>query len=483
MALPLRAQEQLGTDREPLEEESEQEPQVVETTQDQDDEVDLGRLPESFDMALDSLLNARYKEYYSLSKPRRREQREDIASKDELYSRRVMKMESAIPLTYNPAVREAIDLYVNRRSTLMSVMLSRASYYFPIIEEELDRQGLPLELKYLAIVESALNPTAVSRMGATGFWQFMLRTGKIYGLEINSLIDERMDPRKSTRAMCEYFKDMYALYGDWMLSIAAYNCGPGNVNKAIRRSGGKRDFWEIFPYLPRETRSYVPFFIAAFYSMEYYKEHDIHPVPIQMPIATDTVHIAVRCTTKELAEMAKVPLETVELLNPMYKKGIIPGNQHPQVIELPSQEAITFAAEKDTLLAKLRLEEELEEVREAAVERITYTVRRGESLGSIAKKYHVTVAQLREWNNLTSNMIHPGQPLVIAGDKGIYTPTSAAPKTKSTTEGTRYYTVKKGDTLSGIAAKYRGVSVRDIKQANGLRSNRIDIGQRLIIPE
>lgn len=492
-ALPLRAQSQVATDHEPVADkeeqaaEEQQEPQVVETTQDQDDEVDLGRLPESFDMALDSLLNARYKEYYSLSKPRRREQQEDIASKDELYSRRLKQMESAIPLTYNPAVREAIDLYVNRRSTLMSVMLSRASYYFPIIEEELDRQGLPLELKYLAIVESALSPTAVSRMGATGFWQFMLRTGKIYGLEINSLVDERMDPRKSTRAMCEYFKDMYALYGDWMLSIAAYNCGPGNVNKAIRRSGGKRDFWEIFPYLPRETRSYVPFFIAAFYSMEYYREHDIHPVPIHMPIATDTVHIDIRCTTKELAEMTKVPLETVELLNPMYKKGIIPGNQRPQVIELPSQEAITFAAEKDTLLAKLRLEEELEEAREAAVERVTYTVRRGESLGSIARKHHVTVAQLKEWNNLTSNMIHPGQPLVIAGGKVASSTTAAAPKAKSkkatTTGATRYYTVKKGDTLSGIAAKYRGVSVRDIKRANGLRSNRIDIGQRLIIPE
>ena len=201
------------------------------------EEPDLGRLPESFDMALDSLLNARYKEYYSLSKPHRQASKRELESKDQLYRDRLAQMESAIPLTYNPAVREAIDLYVNRRSNLMSLMLSRATYYFPIIEEELDRQGLPLELKYLAIVESALNPTAVSRMGATGFWQFMLCTGKIYGLTINSVIDERMDPRKSTRAMCEYFKDMYALYGDWMLAIAAYNCGPGNINKAIRRSG------------------------------------------------------------------------------------------------------------------------------------------------------------------------------------------------------------------------------------------------------
>ena len=315
------------------------------------EEPDLGRLPESFDMALDSLLNSRYKEYYSLSKPKRQASKRELESKDQLYRDRLARMESAIPLTYNPAVREAIDLYVNRRSNLMSLMLSRATYYFPIIEEELDRQGLPLELKYLAIVESALNPTAVSRMGATGFWQFMLRTGKIYGLTINSVIDERMDPRKSTRAMCEYFKDMYALYGDWMLAIAAYNCGPGNINKAIRRSGGKRDFWEIFPYLPRETRSYVPFFIAAFYSMEYYREHDIRPSAIHIPIATDTVHLARRCTTRELAEITSVSLDTIELLNPMYKKGIIPGNQQSQVIVLPAQAAIDFASNKEKYFA------------------------------------------------------------------------------------------------------------------------------------
>lgn len=446
----------------------------------EDEAADLGRLPESFDMALDSLLNARYRDYYSLSKPRRnadQRQQRDLAATDDLYRRRVEQMESAIPLTYNPVVREAIDMYVHRKSNLMSLMLSRASYYFPIIEEELDRQGLPLELKYLAIVESALNPTAVSRMGATGLWQFMLRTGKVYGLEINSLVDERMDPRESTRAMCEYFKDMYALYGDWMLAIAAYNCGPGNVNKAIRRSGGKQDFWEIFPHLPRETRSYVPFFIAAFYSMEYYRDHDIHPSTIRMPIATDTVHIGVRCTTRELAEMTGVPLDTVELLNPKYKKGIIPGNQAPQVVELPAPEAITFAAEKDSILSVRFARKELpEEAAEEQQEHITHTVRKGESLAVIARRHGVTVEQLMEWNHLSSRMIHPGQPLVIRGG-------TARPAQKSTpSSSARYYTVKKGDTLSGIAAKYRGVTVSRIKQANNLRSNTIRPGQRLLIP-
>lgn len=459
------------------------------------EEPDLGRLPESFDMALDSLLNSRYKEYYSLSKPKRQASKRELESKDQLYRDRLARMESAIPLTYNPAVREAIDLYVNRRSNLMSLMLSRATYYFPIIEEELDRQGLPLELKYLAIVESALNPTAVSRMGATGFWQFMLRTGKIYGLTINSVIDERMDPRKSTRAMCEYFKDMYALYGDWMLAIAAYNCGPGNINKAIRRSGGKRDFWEIFPYLPRETRSYVPFFIAAFYSMEYYREHDIRPSAIHIPIATDTVHLARRCTTRELAEITSVSLDTIELLNPMYKKGIIPGNQQSQVIVLPAQAAIDFASNKEKYFASHHKSEakvedsasDIEEEQTADSEReVTYRVRRGDSLGSIARRYHVTTAQIKEWNGLRSNMIHPGQKLVIrTGAKASVSAAksgTSSKKSKSRQQSARYYTVKRGDTLSGIAAKYKGVTVTQIKRANNLRSNIIRPGQRLLIP-
>lgn len=459
------------------------------------EEPDLGRLPESFDMALDSLLNSRYKEYYSLSKPKRQASKRELESKDQLYRDRLAQMESAIPLTYNPAVREAIDLYVNRRSNLMSLMLSRATYYFPIIEEELDRQGLPLELKYLAIVESALNPTAVSRMGATGFWQFMLRTGKIYGLTINSVIDERMDPRKSTRAMCEYFKDMYALYGDWMLAIAAYNCGPGNINKAIRRSGGKKDFWEIFPYLPRETRSYVPFFIAAFYSMEYYREHDIRPSAIHIPIATDTVHLARRCTTRELAEITSVSLDTIELLNPMYKKGIIPGNQQSQVIVLPAQAAIDFASNKEKYFASHHKSEakvedsasDIEEEQTADSEReVTYRVRRGDSLGSIARRYHVTTAQIKEWNGLRSNMIHPGQKLVIrTGAKASVSAAksgTSSKKSKSRQQSARYYTVKRGDTLSGIASKYKGVTVTQIKRANNLRSNNIRPGQRLLIP-
>lgn len=378
---------------------------------------DLGWLPESFEMELDSLLNERYKQYHSLSKPNATEARHSSESADQTYRHRVQSMESAIPLTYNPIVREAIDLYVNKRSTLISNMLARSAYYFPMIEEELDKAGLPLELKYLAIVESALNPTAVSRMGATGLWQFMLRTGKIYGLRIDSLVDERRDPHKSTRAMCRYFTDMYSIYGDWMLSIAAYNCGAGNVNKAIRRSGGATDFWQIYPYLPRETRSYVPFYIAAFYAMEHYQEHEIRPSVVTMPLAVDTVHINRRTSFEEIARMVDITVEQLQELNPEYKKDIIPGNSGTQILTLPTALAPDFVVKEEERIAyEAAHPEEVQEVKEPSVPE------------------------------------------------------------------TRYYKVRRGDTLSGIAKKYRGVSVNDIRRANGIKGSNIKPGQRLIIP-
>lgn len=381
---------------------------------------DLGWLPESFEMELDSLLNARYRQYHSLAKPNAPATRSHSGTSDDTYRHRVHSMESAIPLTYNPIVREAIELYVNKRSSLISRMLARSAYYFPMIEEELDRAGLPLELKYLAIVESALNPTAVSRMGATGLWQFMLRTGKIYGLRIDSLVDERRDPRKSTQAMCKYFTDMYSIYGDWMLSIAAYNCGAGNVNKAIRRSGGATDFWQIYPYLPRETRSYVPFFIAAFYAMEHYREHEIRPSVVTLPLAVDTVHINRRMTFEEISKMIDITTEQLAELNPEYKKEIVPGNSGTQVLTLPTLVAPDFVIKKE--------------------ERLAY------------------------------EKAHPEEVPEVKED-----PVPAAPKT-------RYHKVRRGETLSSIAKKYRGVTVKDIRRANGIKGSKIKPGQRLIIP-
>lgn len=401
---------------------------------DEDDDVeieDLGRLPESFDMALDSLLSARYKQYYSLSKTTRRKPTAEEKSRDNMYRDRVRTMESAIPLTYNPVVREAIDLYVNKRSTLIGSMLAKSSYYFPMIEEALDRHQLPLELKYLAIVESALEPTAVSRMGATGLWQFMLRTGKIYGLKINSIIDERRDPRKSTEAMCQYFKDMYALYGDWLVAIAAYNSGPGNMNKAIRRAGGSKNFWKIYPYLPRETRSYVPFFIAAFYSMEFYKEHDIRPQSVTLPLATDTVHIHSRVNFADISRVSKVSTDVLRRLNPQYHKDVIPGNQGTQILVMPAQEAIAFSAHGRNALPAMTTDS-------TSMTDETETTTAEENVQSIPRVARKTTV--------------------------------------------RYHKVRKGETLSTIASKYRGVTVNEIKKANGLKSSQIKVGQRLKIP-
>lgn len=446
---------------------------------------DLGRLPESFDMTLDSLLNSRYREYYNLAKPETRPASSSDRTLDQLYRKRVHAMESAIPLTYNPIVREAIDLYVHRRSSLLSNMLAKSTYYFPIIEEALDRHGLPLELKYLAIVESALNPTAVSRAGATGLWQFMLRTGKVYGLHIDSLIDERRDPRKSSDAMCRYFKDMYALYGDWMLAIAAYNCGPGNVNKAIRRSGGKTDFWEIYQYLPRETRSYVPFFIAAFYAMEHYDEHNVRPNLITMPLATDTIHVNSRQNFETLSRLTNVDIATIRELNPKYRREVVPGHSEPQVLILPAANAIYFGAHKDSLLAANQ-----PAIIETQKETITHTVARGETLSKIAQQYGVNIEDIKRWNGLRGSRIRRGQRLRIElvqsrelTEEEIKAGVEPAEiETSPTTPEPRYYIVKRGDTLSGIAKKHKGTTVAKIREANNIRGNLIRPGQRLIIP-
>lgn len=444
---------------------------------------DIGRLPESFDMALDTLLNKRYRDYYSLSRSRAKSSA-DYAGVDQLYRGRIRAMESAIPLTYNPVVRDAIELYVNKRSTLLSNMLTLSAYYFPIIEDALDRHNLPLELKYLAIVESALNPTAVSRMGATGLWQFMLRTGKIYGLHIDSLIDERRDPYKSSEAMCRYFQDMYALYGDWLLSIAAYNCGPGNVNKAIRKAGGSQDFWVIYPHLPRETRSYVPFFIAAFYAMEHYSEHGIRPNTIRMPLAVDTVHINTRQNFQTLSELTKVDINVIRDLNPKYRREVIPGNMAPQVVVLPAAEAIYFSVHGDSIMRNSTIA-----MVDTRTETINHRVLKGESLANIAQHYNVTIEEIREWNGLRSNKIKPGQNLRIQLIGSSDIATIDAPATRPQQENktparpqTRYYTVKRGDTLSKIASQYKGVTVAKIRKANNLKSDRINPGQKLVIP-
>ena len=254
---------------------------------------------------------------------------------DSVYKERLSRINSIISLPYNSIIRSHIHVYTERRIESTCAILGLQDYYFPMIEDIFDSFGLPAELKYMAVIESALNPTAVSRVGATGMWQFLYSTGRLYGLTINSVVDERRDPVKATYAAARYLKDMYNIYHDWVLVIAAFNCGPGNVDKAIRRSGNHRDYWEIYYRLPRETRGYIPQFIAATYVMNYYKEHHIKPLQIDIPLSTDTIMVTKDIHLSQISEVMNVPIEELRALNPEYKTGLIPGNTKPQSLTLP----------------------------------------------------------------------------------------------------------------------------------------------------
>ena len=292
-------------------------------------------LPKSMTYPLDSLLNDwKAKNYIDLGKDCSTSTVNPMFS-DSVYIDRLSRMPTVMEMPYNEIVRKFIDMYAGRLRNQVAFMLSACNFYMPIFEEALDAYGLPLELKYLPIIESALNPSAVSRAGACGLWQFMLATGKIYGLESNSLVDERRDPIKATWAAARYLKDMYDIYKDWNLVIAAYNCGPGTINKAIRRSGGKTDYWEIYNYLPKETRGYVPAFIAANYVMTYYCKHNICPMETDIPEATDTVQVSRNLHFEQISDLCGISLDQIKSLNPQFKKSIIPGESKPQTLRLP----------------------------------------------------------------------------------------------------------------------------------------------------
>ncbi|HCO66773.1 MAG TPA: lytic transglycosylase [Dysgonomonas sp.] len=345
---------------------------------------------------------------------------ENVSYPDSSYIRRLYSLPTEMELVYNPVVRSYIEMYTGRMRSSVGFFLAKSNYYFPIFEKALDREGLPLELKYLPIIESALNPTIKSRAGAMGLWQFMIGTAKLYNLEINSLVDERCDPLKSTDAAVRYLKDLYDIYGDWNLVIAAYNCGPGNVNKAIRRSGGKTDYWDIYQYLPRETRGYVPAFIAATYAMNYYSLHNICPAEYEYNHSTDTIVVDRYLHLKQLSEVLNVPLDDLRSLNPQFKKDIVPGEFKKYVVKLPSAQAVDFSVYKENVYAH-RSNEFLSHrkvVNPSGMDlsnsdRIRHRVRRGESLSTIASKHRVTVAQLKKWNGLRSTKLRVGQVLSV----------------------------------------------------------------------
>ena len=342
---------------------------------------------------------------------------------DSIYIDRLSRIPSVIEMPFNDIVKKHIEAYTGRLRNKVSFMLAAANFYMPLFEEALDTYDLPMELKYLPIIESALNPTAVSRRGAAGLWQFMLKTGKIYGLENNSLVDDRRDPIKSTWAAVRYLKDLYNIYKDWSLVLAAYNCGPGNVNKAIRRAGGNTDYWAIYPFLPRETRGYVPGFIAANYVMTYYCEHGICPMESQLPTTTDTIHINKDLHLQQVASVCNLDIDQLRSLNPQYKKDIIPGNSKVYALNLPNNTASLFIEREDSIYAfdakKYLSKRRTVAVNEAKVSSVSnknakyHKIRRGDTLGGIARRYGVKVSQLRSLNGIRGNNITAGKTLRI----------------------------------------------------------------------
>ena len=411
---------------------------------------------------------------------------------EEVYRNRLAVLDHHTPfsLTYRSVVKGYIELYAVRKREQTGRMLGLAQQYFPIFEEALDRHDMPMELKYLAVVESALFPGAKSRAAAVGLWQFMQPTGKMYGLHVDSYTDERCDVYESTDAACRYLKDLHAIYGDWELALAAYNCGPGNVNKAIRRAGGTKDYWAVYEHLPRETRGYVPAFIAVNYIFNHAADHNLYPLaPNYCAYEIDTVKVCYPMDFKLLGAVLDMKEEDLALLNPVHKRGFVADPVQPVTLYLPHDKVGAYIANEEQLMYAWKPVEQPPIVpvqEQLALSKKWHTVRRGESLGSIANKHRVSVAQLRNWNNLRGNTIRPGQRLALhVASKPE--PTAEAAHVKNEGPGTQrtgveyiYYTVQQGDTLWGIAQRLPGVSVEDIRQWNdGLSSKSLKPGKRI----
>lgn len=431
---------------------------------------------------------------------------------DSFYISRLRKIPSTISLTYNDIVKRYIEVYTVKKREKLQEMISLKDYYFPIFEEVLDSYNMPLELKYLSVIESALNPKAVSRCGATGLWQFMYGTGRLYKLNINSFVDERREPYAATNAAARFLKDLYSTYGDWILAIAAYNCGPGNVNKAIHRSGGKTNYWEIYPYLPRETRGYVPAFIAATYAMNYYKDHKLAPIAVEVPPAADTIMLNENIHLQQVADVLNIPIEELNDLNPQYRLNIIPGRYTTSVLRLPVNSTTRFIDLQDSILHykhdeffsgdfKLIVPTNFKNGRYASFpstkthQKIYYTVKSGDNITSVASHYKVKTSDLRMWNNISRRGIKAGQMLVLYVPKKKNTVAGASQKADSTAVASSItkseplsaneyliYRVKSGDSLWKIASQYPGITDSDIRKWNNLTSqSKITPGQAIKI--
>ncbi|MHA7844386.1 MAG: LysM peptidoglycan-binding domain-containing protein [Winogradskyella sp.] len=390
---------------------------------------------------------------------------------------------------YNPSLESVIKRYLKHRRTSLERLMGLSHFYFPMFEAEFDNYNIPLEMKYLSIVESALKPKARSRVGATGLWQFMFATGKEYDLDVSSYVDERSDPISSTSAAAKYLSRLYKIFGDWDLALAAYNSGPGNVNKAIRRSGGYKNYWNIRPNLPRETAGYVPAFLATMYIFEYAEEHGFKPErpPFQL-IQTDTVHVKQMITLDQVAETTGVNIEELQFLNPSYKLDIIPKIEgKTYVLRLPREAIGVFTSNEEKIYAFAKAEFDKREKPLPqlfnADAKVRYRVRSGDYLGKIARRYGVRVSQIKRWNGLRSNNLKIGQRLTIYPRKPVVNTQVSKPKTSVSASGRKTYKVKSGDSLWSIAQKFSGVSVQNLKDWNDISGNKLKIGMTLIVSE
>jgi len=441
---------------------------------------------------------------------------------DSIYENRISKINSIISLKFNNIIRNHIEVYTIRQREKFCAVLGLKDYYFPMIEDVFDSYGLPAEFKYMAVIESALNPNAVNRhSGATGMWQFMYSTGRMYGLTINSVIDERKDPVKATHAAARYIRDLYAIYKDWVLVIAAYDCGPGNVNKAIKRSGDKKDYWGIYYRLPRETRGYIPQYIAAAYAVTYASEHNLQPLPLNIPVATDTIVINKDIHLAQISAVMSIPIGELQALNPQYKTGLVPGSSKPQTLTLPMNHLGDFIDLTDTIRqykSDVYLNKSTriaDPTRSTYVmtdikgkTKLIYTVKDGDNIGFISEWYKVGLSDLRNWNNLYRNNIRVGQKLVVYVDpsraealskintmefaeKQALTGKSiiSVSQPLATIQGPGdvdgdyiIYTVRQGDSIWDIVKMFDNVTTTQVLSLNNISDpGKIKVGQKLKI--
>ncbi len=416
----------------------------------------------------------------------------------EVVEERLQKIESEIPLHFNERVKGFIDYFTVRDRVYTVGILNRKDYYFSIFEEYLAKYDMPDEIKYLAIVESGLRPNAISRASAVGLWQFISSTGKIYGLKSNWYVDDRMDPYKSTDAACRHLMDLHRMFGDWELALAAYNCGPGNVRKAMRRSGYKQNFWDIYRYLPRETRSYVPQFVAMIYTINYAEEHNLYPDQIYTIAKNDTIIVSQYMHLETLANNLNICVDELINLNPNIKRGAIPDGAGNFALRVPAHikddiaERRSFLYDTASKVGKKELEYLARNSPGSTYGRTKqiYRVRSGDVLGTIAQRYHVRISDIKKWNNLNSNLIRIGQRLNIwvlpaysSSTKDLYVSANKSQQTTAmsgTNSNQKVYSVRPGDTLWEIS-KSENTTVEKIKELNNLRSNTIHAGQQLIV--